>query len=806
MKKSHLIIVALFFGATAHGQSLKAGFENLSKQKYDDAAKVFSKALDKGNETLAAMYGMGLVYNTPEYQGFNSIKAFRMVRNANDRYGRASANVKKVCSTIYGFDGETINAKMNEIAKAELDKIIKTNAQQDYEWFITNYDGANNQVAEAKKRLAELLWHQVDSAGVFRGYKKFADDYPESEYAATALKKYEEGWKSICREYYSEGEIRQMQRFAKQYPDYPFYTENDKQDFATAETAEKLMLYSRYNSAYEEYYKKYIDQAAPLPLAYVALLRMISPYLDFGRWDEAANILKEYRDKFPNYASGIDKTIEILKEKSNKTASKSFSANINTEGDEYAPVLTADGRTLYFCGHGRADNIGGEDMFTSVKQIDGTWSKPRAMNEFNTPFGNEAPLAVSPDGNMLLIYKDSNIYFATKRYQGWSTMQKMEELNSINAWDADASFSPDGNAIFFISDRHGNIGRHHPHEELFHGSQSGNTDIYVCVKKSDDTWSEPVNLGNVINTPFAERSPMLAPDMKTLYFSSDGHYGLGRLDVFMSQRLSDTSWTQWSEPVNIGKEINTSDNDYNYALMPDGKSVFFTKFSNSGSDICIAELPEGKRPKAVASIFGNVKDTQGKFLPASIKWEDLETGEILGNLQCDPTSGHYFITLPGGKNYGYFVEHPGYYPVSGNLNTAKLLTGKNIEHNIIMHSIEDILTGKVSIVLSNIFFNVDKADLKSESFPELNRLATFLKSNPSARLEISGHTDSQGSEQHNKSLSEQRAQSVKNYLVTKGCNTANITAVGYGASKPVADNASEKGRAANRRVEFRILK
>ena len=165
-------------------------------------------------------------------------------------------------------------------------------------------------------------------------------------------------------------------------------------------------------------------------------------------------------------------------------------------------------------------------MFTSVKQIDGTWSKPRAMNEFNTPFGNEAPLAVSPDGNMLLIYKDSNIYFATKRYQGWSTMQKMEELNSINAWDADASFSPDGNAIFFISDRHGNIGRHHPHEELFHGSQSGNTDIYVCVKKNDDTWSEPVNLGNVINTPFAERSPMLAPDMKTLYFSSDGHTGL----------------------------------------------------------------------------------------------------------------------------------------------------------------------------------------------------------------------------------------------------------------------------------------
>ena len=164
------------------------------------------------------------------------------------------------------------------------------------------------------------------------------------------------------------------------------------------------------------------------------------------------------------------------------------------------------------------------------------------------------------------------------------------------------------------------------------------------------------------------------------------------------------------------------------------------------------------------------------------------------------------MTTSGGENYGYYVEFAGYYPVSGNLNTEKLLTGKNIEHNIIMHSIDDILTGKVSIVLSNIFFNVDKADLKPESYPELNRLATFLKSNPSARLEISGHTDSQGSEQHNKTLSEQRAQSVRNYLVQHGCNADNITAAGYGASKPVADNTSEKGRAANRRVEFRILK
>lgn len=806
MKKLLLIIIVPFLSAAVFGQSLKAGFDNLEKQKYADAAKVFSKALDKGNETLAAMYGIGLVYNAPEYSGYNALKAFRMVRNANDRYARASANIKKVCNTVYGFDDKTINAKMHQIAAEQLKKVSEANVQQDYEWFIANFDGADIEVAQAKKQLGALLWLQVDSAGVFRGYKKFADDYPESEFASTALQKYEQIWRNLCNEFYSEGEIVQMRRFAKQYPDYPFYTDKNRDDYKTAELAEKLLMHMRYNPEVEEYYKKYVDLAAPLPLAYVAVQRMMSQYLDFGRWNEAAEILKEYRDKFPDQKAEIDKTIAILNEKSTKTASKSFSDVINSEGDEYAPVLTADGRTLYFCGHGRKDNIGGEDMFVSEKQVDGKWGKPREMNEFNTLFGNEAPLAVSPDGNMLLIYKDSDIYFSKKQYRGWSPLQKMEALNSQNSWDADASFTPDGNAIFFISDRADNIGRRHQHEEFFHGSQSGNTDIYVCVKDSKGEWGAPVNLGPTINTPFAERSPMLAPDMKTLYFSSDGHYGLGRLDVFMSRRLSDTSWTQWSEPVNIGKEINTSDNDYNYSLMPDGVSVFFTKFSSDGSDICVSQLPPNKRPEAVASIFGKVTDTQGKILPASIKWEDLETGAILGNLLCDPSTGRYFITLPGGKNYGYYVEFAGYYPVSGNLNTEKLLTGKNIEHNIIMHSIDDILTGKVSIVLSNIFFNVDKADLKPESYPELNRLATFLKSNPSARLEISGHTDSQGSEQHNKTLSEQRAQSVRNYLVQHGCNADNITAAGYGASKPVADNTSEKGRAANRRVEFRILK
>ncbi|MCQ2975233.1 MAG: OmpA family protein [Bacteroidales bacterium] len=806
MKKIYLFIIFALLSNIVLAQKLKSGFENIENKKYSDAAKVFNKALEKGDETIAAMYGMGLLCNIPEYSGYNTLKAFRFVRNVNDRILKASPSIKKVCKESYKFEYEDVHKKMIEIASAELKKIENDTSKQNFEWYISTFEGADSQIDLAKNYLAELVWKDVENSNNFRQYKYFYDNFPNSIHAQDALKKYEIEWKKICEDFYSEGEIEEMRKFATQYPDYPFYTDENREKFKNAEFAEKLLLNLHYNPENEQYYNQYIQQNAPLPLAFVAVQRMISNYLEFGRWDDASNILLSYKDKFPNQSKDIDKIVNILKAKTTKAPSKSFSDKINSKNNEYAPVLTADGMTMYFCGYNRPDNIGGEDIFITKRQIDGTWSTPKIMSEFNTPFGNEAPLAISPDGNTLLIYKDSDIYYSEKTYRGWTQMKKMASLNTPGAWDADASFSPDGNAIFFISDRKGNIGRHHPHEESFHGALSGNLDIYVCVKDENGNWGEPINLGPQINTPFAERSPILASDMKTLYFSSDGHYGLGRLDVFMATRLSDTSFTQWSEPINLGKEINTPENDYNYAIMPDGENVLFTKFSNTESDICVSPLPIDRRPNVVASVFGRVTDSLKHILPASIKWEDLETGKILGNLKCDPTNGSYFITLPSGKNYGYYVEYEGYYPVSGNLNTESLKTGKNIEHNIIMYSIQDILNGKVSIKLSNIFFSVDKADLKSESYAELNRLSAFLSANSGVKLEISGHTDSNGSAEHNKTLSQRRAEAVKEYLISQGCDSDKIDAVGYGAEKPVSSNSTEQGRAQNRRVEFKIIK
>ncbi|MCR5454752.1 MAG: OmpA family protein [Bacteroidales bacterium] len=805
MKKLFLTIMAVAaLALSATPQALKSGFENLSKQKYDDAAKVFAKALEKSNETMAANYGMGCVICAPQYKGYNALKGFRMIRNANDRYNASSPKTKNTCKNIYGFGYDEIHAKMLAVAQEQLDKVKAENNNIDgYQWFIDNFDGAEPQVAEARELQAELVWITTSKAGTFQAYKDFYDKYPNTKHADQARTNYEQQWKKICDDFYSEGEITQMATFAQQYPNYPFYTEANKQAYAIAQAADKLKLAMPYSSEYEPYYKEFVNKAAPYQQAYVALQRIILPYLEWGRYKEAADILSQYAPKFPDQKEGILRIAAMLRAPGNKYKTTALPKTINTDHLEYAPVITPDGKTLYFCGTDRPDNIGNEDIFVA-EYSGGTWQQAKSFDQFNTPFGNEAPLAVSPDGNMLLIYKDANIYYTERTRNGWKDLKKMTVLNTGKSWEADASFAPDGSAIFFISDRLGNIGRYHPHETYFHGSYHGNSDIYVSTRNADGSWNEPINIGSTINTPYAERSPWLASDMKTLYFSSDGHCGMGKLDVFKSTRLSDTSWTQWSEPINLGKEINTAHDDYNYLISTDGKSAIFTKVSSGNVDICTVDIPEKMRPEAIGIVFGKVIDNTRHPLAATIKWEDLETGKILGTLQCNPQAGTYFITLPAGKKYGYFVEMDGYYPVSGHINTEGLTNGKDIERNITMNSIEEILQGKVAIVLENIFFDTNKYQLRAESFPELARLAAFIRSNPTAVLEISGHTDNSGSADANRTLSQRRADSVKDHLINLGCPSANIISKGYGADKPIADNATEQGKAKNRRVEFKI--
>jgi outer membrane protein OmpA-like peptidoglycan-associated protein len=364
--------------------------------------------------------------------------------------------------------------------------------------------------------------------------------------------------------------------------------------------------------------------------------------------------------------------------------------------------------------------------------------------------------------------------------------------------------TPDGKAIIFSSDRPGAIGSFVEKSSLYHGDYWGNIDLYVCLK-NDSGWSEPINLGPKINTPYAERTPFLHPDNKTLYFSSDGHYGLGRLDVFVTTRLKDDSWTEWSDPINLGKDINTPGQDYCFKISTSGETGYLAasnkKEGLGGSDIfTMSPLPAALRPKPVVTISGKVTDKNMHPLAADIKWESLTTGETVGQLRSDPKTGDYFIVLALGHNYGYYAEKKDYYPTSFNIDLQNETQSQHRIINIILYGMDTILQ------ISNVFFESGRAKLKQESFPELNRLAKIVKANPDKKLEIAGHTDSLGSFDMNMRLSKERAQAVVDYLILVGCPQDYFTAIAFGPTKPVTTNKTPEGRQRNRRVEFRFIK
>jgi outer membrane protein OmpA-like peptidoglycan-associated protein len=332
----------------------------------------------------------------------------------------------------------------------------------------------------------------------------------------------------------------------------------------------------------------------------------------------------------------------------------------------------------------------------------------------------------------------------------------------------------------------------------------GKRDIYVSFLQEDGTWSEPKNLGKQINTPDEEESPFLAPDGVTLYYSTSGLPGYGSKDIFVSKRLDDT-WTNWSEPQNLGHEINTDGIDAFFVIPASGKYAYMSSnFESIGAnDLIQIELPDVLKPKAVVLVKGKVIDNKTKKpLSAKITYRDLKTDAVLGIANSSPLDGSYQIVLPSGNIYSFFAEKNGYIATSNNLNLEKLGLYKEIEQNLLLTPIE---VGQ-TVRLNNIFFDTDKYELKPESTAELNRLIRILNQNSELFIEISGHTDATGNDQHNLELSQKRADAVKNYLLTKGISADRLISKGYGKLKSVADNNTEEGRQQNRRVEFTILK
>ncbi|HPQ08694.1 MAG TPA: OmpA family protein [Bacteroidia bacterium] len=474
---------------------------------------------------------------------------------------------------------------------------------------------------------------------------------------------------------------------------------------------------------------------------------------------------------------------------------------INTAEDEYFPSITADGETFIF-----TRKVGQQEDFYISTKVNGKWQAAVPLKEINS-YGNEGSPSISADGKIMFFASCMNIegnygspdrkgygscdIFYSERINGkWSKPVNVGPPINTQHWETQPSFSSDGRTLYFVR---GYVNR----GEIKQG------DIYMAVMDENGKFSEPVKLGSNINTDRDEESVFIHPDNQTLYFSSNGHIGMGGLDIYMSKRQADGSW---GPAINLGYPINTNNDENSLLVDPSGKIAYFAsnrKDGYGGLDIYQFELPENVRPEKITYVKGKVYDAVTKQpLIANFEVYDLSSQNKVTTSFSD-IKGNFLVTLTAGKNYMINVNQTGYLFYSDNFSLENVET--SFEKPFILDiPLMPIDTGSVT-ELKNVFFDVNKWDLKPESKAELNKLIAFLKQNPSIKIELSGHTDNSGDKKFNQTLSTNRAKAVYDYLIKEGgISPQRLTYRGYGDTRPKVPNDSPENKAKNRRTEFKI--
>jgi len=485
--------------------------------------------------------------------------------------------------------------------------------------------------------------------------------------------------------------------------------------------------------------------------------------------------------------------------------------SINSEFDEYFPAITGDGGTFLFTRkvkmfRDRGPAIPQEDFFVSTK-ANGVWMGAVPVKEINTS-GNEGAPSLSADGQYLFFIScaeaggeysgnrhgegSCDIFIAKKLGNKWNNPRNLGQPINSGRWESQPSFSSDGRTLYFIRADRG-----------INEFSRPDYNIYMTRINDDFSWTEPEKLSDKINTQGNEQSVFIHPDNQTLYFSSDGHPGMGGLDIFMSRRQPDG---EWGEPVNLGYPINTSGDEASLLVGPSGDIAYFSSDrpgGRGGLDLYSFALYDAAKPQKVAYLKGHVMDVDTKAsLAANFELIDLATGNLSVSSTSNPGNGEFVVVLPAGKNYALNVSRENYLFYSEHFEMKDSKSAREPYLKDIY--LKPIKAGE-SIVLNNIFYETAKYDLKNESKIELDKLVSFMKKNPKVKIEISGHTDNVGSKPSNQVLSVNRAKSVVEYLVAHGIANTRLTSKGYGDSKPIAENNSEAGRAKNRRTELTIV-
>ncbi|MBR9998765.1 MAG: OmpA family protein [Cyclobacteriaceae bacterium] len=531
-------------------------------------------------------------------------------------------------------------------------------------------------------------------------------------------------------------------------------------------------------------------------------------------------------------AAGIPENIVIEK----------LDNTVNSEYKETRPLLSPDGQTLYFSRRNHPENTGGtadpEDIwYSEYDHLVKDWNEAQNIGRPLNNAGANYISSISPDGNAMTVilgnqYQKNDrmkpgVSMSTRTSEGWSNPVPLDIINPfIENNDGDYFLAQNRKMLIFAIERFDSF---------------GGKDIYISFQMANGRWTEPLNLGNDINTAGMENAPFLAADDETLYFSSNGYSGYGGSDIFISRRL-DESWQNWTTPENLGNQINSEEEDIFFNIPPSGQYAYFSKGNTEyDADIFRVELPVFFQPSPVVTVFGSIFNA-GTLKPvrARVNYELLPEMADLGYTISDSITGEYEIVMPVGSKFRYRVDFMGFNVLEDTIDLVELknyqeinrdlyLDPEKINQAMAVHAVktgekngekaidheqpgvvvdgegydrvEDAFEINDGVISLRVQFDFDSYHIRKSTYPDLDRIINLLKNTPTDII-IAGHTCDIGSGSYNLILSESRAKAVFEYLVEKGVDPDKLVTTGYGMERPLESNKTMEGKNRNRRVEF----
>jgi outer membrane protein OmpA-like peptidoglycan-associated protein len=513
---------------------------------------------------------------------------------------------------------------------------------------------------------------------------------------------------------------------------------------------------------------------------------------------------KEYVDNIHTYAWLINNPVPFLPE---------VIFGVSTINDEYLPVLSPDGELLFYTHryHKKLNNYQTKQLveeFTVSRRLNNPHHSKEAFSAgvampfpFNSQQRNEGAASITIDNRHMYIticetirssytsYINCDIFESEFVQNKWTKLKNLGSgINGIDSWEGQPSITADGRVLFFASNRDGGV---------------GGMDIYRSVKDSSGIWLPAENLGKEVNTELNEKSPFIHYDNQTLYFASDGWFGLGGFDIFFTH-FSDSGWTK---PKNMGYPLNTNQNEVGLTVSTNGKNIFFA--SNNldgvgGYDIYSAKLFEFGRPKKVLLIKGILYDEAGNEINnAQVELTSIQTATKTFALM-DSTSGKYAVSVPVQKNEKFIMtaSKKGYFYATEYINPQLDIYEPPTNLHLKIKPIEK----GVSYILQNVNFAFNSALLSDTSLVCIIQLVKFMNENPDLVIELHGHTDDIGDATLNMQLSENRAKAVRDFLIKNNISASRISYKGFGEKRPLVSGNSEEVRMQNRRVEFVVIR